>query len=422
MKFIKIDTRKCISERYKKMMKVKKYNPIRIYVIFLIGYLIQISYLPEEYPIMKIVFFALYGMGYILGFIQLLSQSWSKHAKKCAVVMMAIALMVFIFNGNIGMEARFVILNLVWLLLCLRDVDFERLILIDLKIRVIFTASLFLLCKIGLLTNVVVVRDYSRERFAWGYGHPNTAGSVLFLIALYLMYVRRKKLNYIDIVIQCILALITYRVFNSKTSLAGIAMVVLYSVFCIISRLLLRRKKEHTVKVLRRVIFFAPVLIMILMFTLSALYNPSSRTMQILNKLLTSRLEQGGKILDYYNPSLFGNNIVRLSWNDALEAGINTAVVGSDVLFIYIYTTFGIASLIMYVFILVKNLKYSIKQNFCLTYCMVIMLAVSCVENQYVNVGSNIFLVCFSCYIYGVGYIRRAGHNYKLSVQKVISG
>ncbi len=382
------------------MGNIKRNDPVRVYAVFLIGYLIQISYLPEQYPFMKLGFFSLYGIGYLLGAARLLQQRWSRRSVVCAIIMFGIAVLVFFLNGNIGMEARFVILNLVWLLLCLRDASLDELIRADLTIRIPFTLLLFFMCKTGLLTNVVALRNYSVQRFAWGYGHPNTSGSVLFLIALYLMYLRRDKLSFGDLFLQLILAGITLKIFNSRTSVAGIVLAMMFTCYCIITRRLLRQKNRKRIRQLRIMFSFAPVIVLILMFSLSMLYDPEDKAMQFLNKLLTSRLEQGEKILDYYHPTLFGNNVVRLSWKDALEAGVNTAIVGSDILLMYIYTTFGIASLLLFVFVLVKNMSYSLKQGFCLTYCMLTMLAVSCVENQYVNIGSNVFLACFSSYVY----------------------
>ena len=382
------------------MGKYKKSESALIYAVFLIGYLLQISSLPDQRTIFKYIGFAFYGVGYMLGIVKLTSQRWSLHAKKCAVIMIGIAALVFALNWNIGLEARLVIWNLVWVLLCCKNTDLDSIVKLDLTIRIPFTAFLYALCKKGFLTNVVAVRNYSRKRFAWGYGHPNTTGSVYFLIALYLMYVRRKKLSFIDLAIQTMIAGWIYRVPNSQTSFAGTVLVMLYTASSIVYKALLKYKVINKLKKIKKMIIGAPVIIFSLMFALSAIYTPSSRVLQIINRLLTSRLEQGKKILAYYQPTLFGNNVVRLSWMDALEAGVNTAVVGSDILFLYVYTSFGIVSLAMFIFILVKNFKYSMKSSFCLTYCMGIILILSCVENQYVNIGSNVFLICFAFYIY----------------------
>ena len=384
------------------MHKFKFKNPIRVYVCILLGYLIQLSYLPEEYPIFKYLIFAFYGLGYVFGLIQLFSQKWSKHARIWSFLLFFIGLSVFIFNGNIGMEARLTVFNLAWVLICSKGIDIDKTIKVDLRIRILFTVVLYAMCRIGLLTNVTVYRNHAKVRYAWGYSHPNTSGSVYFLIVLYIAYLRRDKLGLKDLILQLAMAYITYLIPNSQTGTIGILMVSLYTIYnIIITAKLFKHKTEKMLLRLRKLLIASPIIIVILVFVLSLLYNPYNQTMVLINTLLTSRLEQGAKILKYYRPTLFGNNVMRLSWNDALEAGINTAVVGSDILYVYIYTTFGIATLILFIFILLKNLELSIKHNLCLTYSMVIMVVISCIENPYINPGSNVFLLCFSGFLYG---------------------
>lgn len=386
--------------KIERMHKYKLNSPIRVYVFILLGYLIQLSYLPEEYPVFKYLIFLFYGIGYVFGTLQLFSQKWSRHAQIWSLLLMFIGFSVFILNDNIGMEARLTVFNLVWVLICSKGIDLDKTIRADLKIRIVFTAILYVMCCTGLLTNVTAYRDYGRIRYAWGYSHPNTAGSVYFLIVLYIAYLRRDKLSIKDLIFQLAVAYMTYVIPNSQTGTIGIIMVSLYTIYYQFTVRILKRNKERLLYALRRVLIASPIIIVIMVFVLSYIYNPSNQTMAFINKLFTSRLEQGSKILDFYRPTLFGNNIMRMSWNDVLEARINTAVVGSDIMYVYIYTTFGITTLAMYIFILVENLKNSLQQNLCLTYFIVVLAVIACIENPYINVGSNIFLLHFSAFLY----------------------
>lgn len=385
-------------------MKLRCFNlcsPTLIYVFFLLGYLIQISYLPVTNRLFKIIYFGLYGCGYLLGFFKLIKQHWNRNAFLYTCVMFLIAFAVFLYNTDIGMAARMTVLNIVWIILCSKGASFEKLLEIDVKIRVVFTVILALLCSIGRLENVTLLRNYSQVRYSFGYSHPNTLGSVLFLIAFYTMLLRRDVLKFFDLALQSILTLLIYRFTNSKTSVIGMIMIIIYTVFVLVSRHIKDSNRERILKGMKRILVIMPVVVTVLFFGLSLVYDSSNSKLAFFNKLLTSRLEQGSKILSYYSPTLFGSNTMRMSWQDVLEGGYNTALVGSDVSFIYIYSTYGIIVLLIYIYMLVKNLKVVYNLSFCYAYCMIVIIALSCVENQYVNVGSNAFLLFFQLTVYG---------------------
>lgn len=382
------------------MKKIKVVNSTVIYVIFLVGYLMQLSVLPEEYRFFKVMFLFLYALGYILGMVKLLSQKWTKRSILYALLFLVIAIIVFLKNTNIGIVARLSVFNLVWIILCAKESCFEKLLRVDLITRVIFTIVLMILCKIGFLTNIVVLRNHSKIRYAFGFSHPNTLGSVVFLIGLYLMFLRRKRLNIIDLIFQTILIIFLYWYTDSKTSIAGMFLVIVFTLFTLISRKLKLTEKQKVFNILKKLLIYTPFFVVILVFLLSFLYNPNNDILVTINNLFTTRIEQGSKIIAYFNPTLFGSNVMRMSWQAVLDGGYNTALVGSDILYIYLYSTFGIVTLLLYIYILVKNIKYSYKCDFCLCYCMIIMIAISCMENQYMHIGSNIFLIIFQLVIY----------------------
>lgn len=135
------------------------------------------------------------------------------------------------------------------------------------------------------------------------------------------------------------------------------------------------------------------------MFYLAANYDSNNSKMSILNMLFNSRLELGGLTLKYYKPSLFGAGIQTYAWEDVLSQGMSHALVGSDILYLYIYLNYGIISLFIYLYVIVVAIIYAAKNDKWGCLSLIIILMVSCMENQYLPVASNVFVLYFGMYL-----------------------
>lgn len=372
-----------------------------IYDCFLIGYMIQLSYISTQYRLFKGIEIVFFLCGYLLGILQLIRQRWTKHSFIISIILIITGLLVFMLNNTTGIESRLCILNLFFVIIASKGIDFDKLIKTDLCIKIFFVILNFMLCKIGIVTNVHSSRLHnSIIRYGYGFNHANTLGSVIFLIGMYTMYLRKEKLNIADLLFQLILFLFNYKITTSKTSMIG-------SLFCFIfilsSMVFKHLKDKHLKKVwtfIRKQFCFSPLILISLVFIVSYYWVDTNHIMVFLNKLFTSRIEQGMKVLNYYNPTLFGNNIMRLAWSDVLNGGYNTALVGSDISYIYIYSTYGLIPLFLFTCILLFVVKCAYKLNGCAFFCVISLIIIACIENQYINVGSNIFLMLFSYQIY----------------------
>ena len=146
----------------------------------------------------------------------------------------------------------------------------------------------------------------------------------------------------------------------------------------------------------RYFVVFGTVFVVGAMLYLSFNYNSDDSKMYILNTLFNSRLEIGSLTLHYYEPSLFGTGIQTYAWDDVLSQGLSHALVGSDILYLYIYLNYGIVSLIIYIYIVVRSVNYSARNDKIACFALVLILMVSCMENQYLPVSSNIFILYFT--------------------------
>lgn len=239
-------------------------------------------------------------------------------------------------------------------------------------------------------------RTSGAVRYSMGFAHPNRFGAMLFLIVLYLAYVRREKLNLKDIFFQLFIFVVTYKLTDSRSSELGIAIVIIFTVLSLLHK---RRKSKNFSKTQRYIIVIVAISMIAAMFYLAANYDSNNSKMSILNMLFNSRLELGGLTLKYYKPSLFGAGIQTYAWEDVLSQGMSHALVGSDILYLYIYLNYGIISLFIYLYVIVVAIIYAAKNDKWGCLSLIIILMVSCMENQYLPVASNVFVLYFGMYL-----------------------
>lgn len=367
-----------------------------IYVAFLLGYLLQTSYLPTQFRSIRVIMISCYCVGYLFCAFKLLT---SKYTAKCFVLTLIFVLTgiaTLISNKSIDYIIASTMLNFLLVTICVKSISFEKIIRIDLIAKISFTLILVILCCCNVVKNVMTTRTSGAVRYSMGFAHPNRFGAMLFLIVLYLAYVRREKLNLKDIFFQLFIFVVTYKLTDSRSSELGIAIVIIFTVLSLLHK---RRKSKNFSKTQRYIIVIVAISMIAAMFYLAANYDSNNSKMSILNMLFNSRLELGGLTLKYYKPSLFGVGIQTYAWEDVLSQGMSHALVGSDILYLYIYLNYGIISLFIYLYVIVVAIIYAAKNDKWGCLSLIIILMVSCMENQYLPVASNVFVLYFGMYL-----------------------
>ena len=293
-----------------------------IYVAFLLGYLLQTSYLPTQFRSIRVIMISCYCVGYLFCAFKLLT---SKYTAKCFVLTLIFVLTgiaTLISNKSIDYIIASTMLNFLLVTICVKSISFEKIIRIDLIAKISFTLILVILCCCNVVKNVMTTRTSGAVRYSMGFAHPNRFGAMLFLIALYLAYVRREKLNLKDIFFQLFIFVVTYKLTDSRSSELGIAIVIIFTVLSLLHK---RRKNKNFSKTQRYIIVIVAISMIAAMFYLAANYDSNNSKMSILNMLFNSRLELGGLTLKYYKPSLFGAGIQTYAWEDVLSQGMSHA-------------------------------------------------------------------------------------------------
>ena len=368
-----------------------------VYACFLFAYCIQTSQFFNQSESAKYVILFFYFLGYALGVSKLIVE---KVPRKCIFL-----ILFFIFTGlavfwtahSVGVIESLQPLNLFFMIICMKGMDFDRLVKFDLITRISCTLVLYLLSVNGLVQNLITRRTDGTIRCAYGYGHANRLGAAIFLICLYLFYLRRGKKKLYDLAYPFFGAWFTYSVTNSRTATIGIIIIFGINLF-----LFLRNSKMRDVfsKYQSIIIKIAVIGLILLVFGLTIFYQSGNMRMSFLNRLFNSRIELGNIFWNYYDITLFGSQSRIYTWDDVLSNKASVSNVGIDILYLMVLFRYGIVTFATYLYMLFWILKYTLRTDKILTICFGIICAFSCVENQFFSATSNIFMLLFSYRIY----------------------
>lgn len=380
-----------------KTIKVDDKNiELFIYIAFCVGYLLQTSYLPSQFRSMRSIMILCYCVGYIFCVFKLLRSKYTVSSLILTLIFVFTGIATLVANKSVDFIISSAMLNFFLVIICVRNVSFEEIIRIDLIIKISFTLILVLLCCYNIVDNVTTIRTSGVVRYSMGFAHPNRLGSILFLMVLYYTYIRRDNLSLKDLIFQIIMIAITYKLTDSRSSEFGIMIVIILTTLDLLKR---HRENKAFSKLQRGMIVVTVLAMIVAMFYLTGNYNSDNSQMIMLNKLFSSRLELGELTLKYYKSSLFGAGIQTYAWDYVLSQGVSHALVGSDIMYLYIYLNYGIVSFLIYLYVIVMAVVNSAKTDKWGCLCLIIILIVSCMENQYLPVTSNVFVLYFGLYL-----------------------
>ena len=100
----------------------------------------------------------------------------------------------------------------IYMIICSRDINFKKIIKLDLIIRIASVAILFLLSNSGIINNYKSIIN-GLSKAAYGWQHPNMFGGIILTILLeiiYLVWNKKKLRNYYILFITIILILFKY--------------------------------------------------------------------------------------------------------------------------------------------------------------------------------------------------------------------
>lgn len=215
----------------KKLKKLDTFSTAFLYpVYFLLGlYYPLFSFMRQTFPAYMgqlIIFY------HILLFMLLLKNIMQKNS-----ILDWIFLIILLYLCRKSYQYNFDFYNIfgtLMFLFCAKNIDLQKIIKLDLYIRIIRSILFFTLPFMGLMINEVNIWIGGRTRTFFGWTHPNMMGLDFLLLAMDIMYLRKECKKWYDCILYAVFIIFLDRTANSRTAEAIIAMLIVIHLLSII--------------------------------------------------------------------------------------------------------------------------------------------------------------------------------------------
>ena len=311
------------------------------------------------------------------------------------------------------------LLILMLLLLSLSNTDSNKLLNIGFKTYFIT----YLLIIVGALLNLIPDWTYAHlngnQRHSLGFYYPTIAVARYLMIVLMYVYIRKDKINFLEIILLQIMNVFLYNYTIGRTSYILVTCVLL---LVLVKKIRFVRliAKSKTFSVLTKICcYILPTVLLLSILVMTHLYGINNNIAYKLNDILSNRIKYSYKAFQEYELTLFGQNIKWYGWGGVgydesidLEDYTYNFVDNSYVRLIFdcgIVTTAVV--IIGYTMLLVKNYK---EKNYWKILIIFIILCMAELEPCLVDFNSNIFLIWFLPLL-EEGTLKFGGQNNKIS-------
>lgn len=207
------------------------------------------------------------------------------------------------YNGN-------TLIFTVWLLiLCSRITDFRKFAKFIIFLMTVLVVPVMLMSAEGFIDDKLFFRDGGDiiVRHSLGFINPNTMSTFLFQLLASIIYVRWKNFGWKENLLIAVFFGVTYFVCNCRTVSLIILMLFVFVNLCQLNF------KDIKLRLMEFFSYGSLILCPVLSFVLGYMYLNSSAFVACLNFELNHRIRNLAFCLHYYDISLFGNAMVKLS-------------------------------------------------------------------------------------------------------------
>lgn len=215
----------------KKLKKLDTFSTAFLYpVYFLLGlYYPLFSFMRQTFPAYMgqlVIFY------HILLFMLLIKNIMQKNS-----ILDWIFLIILLYLCRKSYQYNFDFYNIfgtLMFLFCAKNIDLQKIIKLDLYIRIIRSILFFTLPFMGLMINEVNILIGGRTRTFFGWTHPNMMGLDFLLLAMDIMYLRKECKKWYDCILYAVFIIFLDRTANSRTAEAIIAMLIVIHLLSIV--------------------------------------------------------------------------------------------------------------------------------------------------------------------------------------------
>ena len=266
-----------------------------------------------------------------------------------------------------------------------KGIEFRKCIKYDCIFRIILIIFVMTLCRLGYANDVISYNE-NTIRHSLGFTNPNTLGMHLMILAMDIIYLSKKRVSFINLLISFVLCLVSAYFSGSKTiTIILLLMIVLFTIYKIWPRLIEK-------KIIKQSITYMPFILSLVVVIVMAFYM-NGKAFE-LNDLLSNRLYNIAFYKEKYGLSIFGKYLGDLH-------------VTLDTFYAYLLYRLGIISFLLYTFAFIYLFKMLYKKkNYDLIIIMLCFLIYGLSERIWMYIDYNIFILSFGFIIFNDNSIR----------------
>lgn len=316
-------------------MRIKKSELIYFLaiILLLIRYTLQISTLINVSSSSDFFDFLL-----ILSYLLLIFKIIYKESIKNLIIYAIIILFAIMSYVNSKMTDY---LTLVLVVIATKDIDIKKIVkflfeyyLIILIVHMIAYLIMMLLDS----SSIHVIQRDTISRYSFFLGHPNTFAAIIAWTNIMYLYLKYEKINKIDYIVTCLVALFIFFVPNSRTSALLLVLTIIFIV-------IFKRNKKKLINLLKFAIPFISITMFITLFN-----NDKIASINELDSLFNARIKLSIAIYENFGISMFGEYI---PFGEELKIlyqyGLTQLTVDST--YYSLLFSYGIVNTIMFIFI-----------------------------------------------------------------------
>lgn len=309
-----------------------------------------------------------------------------KLPKKTLAWIALIAILVIINRIITGCDDFAVIFLLI---VAAKGISFSKIVKYDLCMKIPVLIILPILYYSG-ATNVYLHYRGDIVRESMGFYNPNFFSSYLMSAVMEIIYLRRDKIGWKEILLATASCGVIGYFTDSRTQMAciivlGISLLVIKS----------RRIKQIKNAVLKFLIFNSAFILAFFSLGTSMLYLNDPTGYETLNRYTSRRMEMSADVIRKYGVSAIGNK-------QSAAANLTEKTITVDNTYVYIFSVHGTLSLLVYCILMRKYFKYTnSRQEIVLLLIMLCFTASGLAMKACMRPRFNVFLLYFAYLLYG---------------------
>lgn len=370
------------------MKNIIDYNNFALYVgysFILLPFLITTSILPNTY----LEFYDINRLFKIFAYLLLIISILSNFKSSLKLLIFFLLLIIVSLGSRLNTGSE-MLMTICLVMMAAHGHNIKSLIKIDIVMRLLFLCFLIVLYVMNIVPDLTVYRD-GEIRHSLGFAHPNRLGSFLLVTTMYILYLLDSNKYNIFLFIICLLSLVSsYFITYSRTASVGLLLVLITVFFCKSNNLFFRYLRFRFEKI--SIFIFISSLLSSFLLPFFYLIGVIHINIAYVDSNILSRVYLSANGLLTYGVTLLGQKIEFYGTTAAQQLHIVSN--GIDNAYFYLLIQYGVIPFIVILLLFLFTIRklWLFKDYKALAFFNILVLACT-MENQFINIESNIFLL-----------------------------